>query len=620
METAPSARFAAVYGTFPGKGTRPQLPGRGEELVGQGAVGDLAGRARHADGAARGPVEAEASAAQLEGQRAAGQAADLGGDRDRAGAGAAGQGLADAPLPGPLADRGPVDHLGELDVGLGREEGRVGLQPRPDGGHRRLVDIVHEHHRVRVAHGQAGGGPRLAVDLDGALALQGGRSHVDGDPVDAAAVVGVQLQALDSGPGLQVEGAGDISAVAQVLADHPDAVAAHLGQGAVGVAVVHEERGLGAGGDADHAVGADPEVAVADRPGQLGSDVIAVGQVLHDHEVVARPVRLDELHACLNPSRASPGPRSPAPAREEGYSIAPSGPDGTMPADGGRRPGSASPPPPAPWPAASPAPWRRAAPCSQGPAWPSVTGAARPAATPRPPARPAPWPPPARPPWPAAARAPGRARPRSGGSGTPARPWPPGTTRTAGRSAPSPPGRGPSGAGCRAGSAPPRQGRPPPVAHRARSGRPRPPRPPAGPERPGRSGGTRTRRPRRGSRARTHRPAAAPAPARARPRWPRGPAAGTAPPRTPPPGRPGRPGDAAPAPAPPGWASPCRCPCPGTRASRRRSPPPPPAAPRPPAPAPSSPPPSVPPPPARAPAARRGGRWVGSARSRRGQD
>src|SRR4029453_6043531 len=251
-----------------------------------------------------------APAAQRDGQRPAGQAPDLGGHGDRAGAGPAGQRLADAPLPGPLAHGGPVQDLGELDVGPGGGEGRVVLQGGAEGGHRRLVDVVHEHHRVRVAHGQAGGGGTPAVPLPGALIVPGGRAHVDGDLVDVAVVVGVQLQVLDPGAGLQVEGGADVAAVAQVLADDPDPVAAHLGQRAVGVAVVHEERGGGAGGDADQAVRPDAEVAVAHRPDQLGGDPVAVGQVLDDHEVVAGAVPLDELHASTLPVRLQ-GPGDP---------------------------------------------------------------------------------------------------------------------------------------------------------------------------------------------------------------------------------------------------------------------------------------------------------------------
>ena len=248
--------------------------------------------------------------------RAPGQSAHLGGHRDRAGPGPASQGLADPSLPGPLAQRRPVQHLGELDVGLGRKERRVRLQPGAEGAHRRLVDVVHEHHRVRVAHRQDGRGHPLAVDLQRALVLHRGWAHVDRDPVDAALVVGVQLQVLDPGAGLQVEGAADKATVAQVLADHPDPVAAHLGQGAVGVAVVHEERRVGARGDADQAVRPDTEVAVADGPGQLGRERVVVGQVLHDHEVVAGPVCLDELHAQPFPNssraratRSGPGGR-----------------------------------------------------------------------------------------------------------------------------------------------------------------------------------------------------------------------------------------------------------------------------------------------------------------------
>ena len=95
--------------------------------------------------------------------------------------------------------------------------------------------------------------------------------------------------------------------VEEIPREYPDAVAAHLGDAAVGVPVVHEPRRLRVLGEGDgpgvevrgahgpdDAVGADPEPAVADggdlRGRQLG---VALG-VAEEHEVVAGALPLGE--------------------------------------------------------------------------------------------------------------------------------------------------------------------------------------------------------------------------------------------------------------------------------------------------------------------------------------
>ena len=85
--------------------------------------------------------------------------------------------------------------------------------------------------------------------------------------------------------------------VDHVLGEAADAVAAHLGDRAVGVVVRHVEVGVrdrSAGAHEDHAVGADAEVPVAEPLDGLGAHVEFAVEVLEDHEVVAQAVHLGE--------------------------------------------------------------------------------------------------------------------------------------------------------------------------------------------------------------------------------------------------------------------------------------------------------------------------------------
>ena len=91
----------------------------------------------------------------------------------------------------------------------------------------------------------------------------------------------------------------DEAVVDEVASEEPDAVAAHLRERAVGVAVVHEPGGLGRARPQhpQHAVTADAGAAVAQRPdailGQLAVDrAVRVGQ---QDEVVLGAVTLEEL-------------------------------------------------------------------------------------------------------------------------------------------------------------------------------------------------------------------------------------------------------------------------------------------------------------------------------------
>jgi hypothetical protein len=106
--------------------------------------------------------------------------------------------------------------------------------------------------------------------------------------------------------------------VVEYMAEDPHPVAAHLGQGTVGVAVVHEPVIVGdtlrnsvddagchectGGGDPDHTVAADSPVAVRQTTDQLRGEVHIHTRVREDDEVVAGAVSLEEVE-CAHGAR-----------------------------------------------------------------------------------------------------------------------------------------------------------------------------------------------------------------------------------------------------------------------------------------------------------------------------
>ena len=98
----------------------------------------------------------------------------------------------------------------------------------------------------------------------------------------------------------------DEASIAEQCPDTPDAVAAHLGLGAVRVHVVHEERraGVAAADDPDDAVGADAATTIAQRGRELGRDRAFVVEIDDHDEVVAGSVVLRERQLAVHaPSR-----------------------------------------------------------------------------------------------------------------------------------------------------------------------------------------------------------------------------------------------------------------------------------------------------------------------------
>ena len=229
-----------------------------------------------------------------------------GGDGPRDGAGATRPGLARTALVHPQPHR-PVRQRGEhLDVHAVREE--RGVEPRRAGQVEGIEVGGRDAGQVRVADVDRDAGELDPVDDRRRAGPDQGGSHVDGDGAGV-----VDGHPAGAGAGRDGVGAGgDEARVDEVAGEHPHPVAAHLGERAVGVAVVHEPRrragvdpGHGRGGrvrarDAQDPVGADAPPPVAQGAHQRTAARVqvdrAVGVGEHD-EVVLGAVPFDELHA-----------------------------------------------------------------------------------------------------------------------------------------------------------------------------------------------------------------------------------------------------------------------------------------------------------------------------------
>ena len=113
----------------------------------------------------------------------------------------------------------------------------------------------------------------------------------------------LEVQGQHAPPGLDGDAVLPRQAVVvEVLGHAPDAVAAHLALGAVGIEHPHPGVGPFRGHDEDQAVGADAEVPVADGHRQAGG--IGRGRLpegLDVDVVVADPVHLGEFHRKFDP-------------------------------------------------------------------------------------------------------------------------------------------------------------------------------------------------------------------------------------------------------------------------------------------------------------------------------
>ena len=169
---------------------------------------------------------------------------------------------------------------------------------------------------MRVAHRNGQSGARSLQAAGGhqaVLATLAGGITVDEAPgthVNGVAFLGAG-DGLHTGAGTNLHGLADLklnqALGAQVLHKGSHTIAAHFGDGAVTVAVVHEPHGVrvlleellaaarrGASGSANEAVCADAEVAVAGAGYQLGGEGNFCVLVRQKNEVVTGAVTLGE--------------------------------------------------------------------------------------------------------------------------------------------------------------------------------------------------------------------------------------------------------------------------------------------------------------------------------------
>ena len=216
------------------------------------------------------------------------------------------------------------------------------LEARTERGERQGRHVVDEHHAVRVAHRDTGDPVLLAADLERPLddlavgidrnapAVPDGRPHVDGDAHHVAAL-DLGLDDLYARIGLDAErDLADQAAIVDELGEATDAIAAHLGEAAVGVEDPHAAIGGRGVEEQDEAVRADAAVAVAEhrrersRVGRESTTRVDV------HEVVRGAVELCEgqrghcgerrlrgVHRPYCPARGGSTLEPPDPPRED---------------------------------------------------------------------------------------------------------------------------------------------------------------------------------------------------------------------------------------------------------------------------------------------------------------
>ena len=246
------------------------------------------------------------------------------GERGRSHAGAATQCLSDTALEHPQADR--TDAVAHERISR-HDELHIGAVPGSGIEHRLIREIEtvefgvgrQGDDHVRVAHVDADARARHRQTLGADEGLIG--LYREGPEVDLETTVAAR-ERLDPGAGADAQPLVDRreTGVGEISREDAGAVAAHLGDRPVGVAVVHEPLGAGCRGiralddrrradDPQQSVGADAEVTVAQhRDLRVGQVEFAVG-IGHHHEVVAGAVALGEResrHAFSLRSRAHP--------------------------------------------------------------------------------------------------------------------------------------------------------------------------------------------------------------------------------------------------------------------------------------------------------------------------
>ncbi|KAF1042855.1 MAG: hypothetical protein GAK34_02753 [Delftia tsuruhatensis] len=201
----------------------------------------------------------------------------------------------------------------------------MALDQRAPGGHGRMVHIVHQLHRMRVAHGNGGDPDRgFVAQLQGPLlrrtqragnqactieghqgGLQHGLAHVHGD-----AAIGMQLGGDEAGQRLHADdGLVRQSLVVHIAGKAARAVAALLDLAAVGVVdhVFEVDAFGGRGPHREDLVGAHAELAVGQKAVLGCAQAQRAGGFVKDHEIVASALHLGkaDLHPAIIPCTAA---------------------------------------------------------------------------------------------------------------------------------------------------------------------------------------------------------------------------------------------------------------------------------------------------------------------------
>src|SRR5262249_15109204 len=243
------------------------------------AVKYLNGRASHIDLVIRFvPFEFQPPAQQVPSHPTPSAAGEMAGHRHGRSSSAAGEGFTRAAFPDPHSECLSVEHTHKLGVdALG--EGRVMLKARPPRGHVEYLWVVHEHHTVRIPHGDRGDCERGVVDHKRFLQHPSSRAlHGNLRPFQSRlthlyphffdhSTAGEELQRQHAGNGLDLDSSVRRHAmVIDILGQTPNAVAAHLRLAAVSIEHAHTEIRAGRGQNENQAVRADAKMPVADRP------------------------------------------------------------------------------------------------------------------------------------------------------------------------------------------------------------------------------------------------------------------------------------------------------------------------------------------------------------------
>ena len=225
--------------------------------------------------------------------------------------GAAGHGLAGAPLPDPHLNVLPVDDPGKFRIHPVGEHG-VQLKLGADGLQVQIGRLVDPDHGMGIAHGDAGHRPVLPGHIDllsdhlvsqphhGNLSrCCGGSAHINTHTGHLAPFHG-EVQVLQPRLGLDDQvGLVSQPLVIDELGNAPDAVAAHGTLRAVCVVHSHPEIRHIRGIDGNQAVRSDALVAVAVLEGKTAGILHGSLGTVHIDVVVAAAVHLGKFHLKL---------------------------------------------------------------------------------------------------------------------------------------------------------------------------------------------------------------------------------------------------------------------------------------------------------------------------------